>query len=265
MCLFNRFLVVRGVQSLKAQEIERGWNQYCRTKRIKARSLPTRGEGTYIKLYWEWIKTNHANAFRHWEHFFNAKSFARGMHVRGQMATYVDRCSKEADLANPGLNIEAILQVNKEILTFMTETFINTVPAKHLNIMILCLLRMAFPGPSRDDLGNDRLWIFSQTDTTGQKLRILKCPMGGSAVYVSETKKSKSMTAKKIQRERQRQIREGSETDFEEAKFENNKGGVCVWQEGKQGTTPASLEVRADHHGMCTVESRRAVDDNICV
>ena len=187
---------MRGVQSLKAQEIERGWNQYCRTKRIKARSLPTRGEGTYIKLYWEWIKTNHANAFRHWEHFFNAKSFARGMHVRGQMATYVDRCSKEADLANPGLNIEAILQVNKEILTFMTETFINTMPAKHLNIMILCLLRMAYPGPSSDDLGNDRLWIFNQTDTTGQKLRILKCPMGGSAVYVSEIKRSKSMTAK---------------------------------------------------------------------
>ena len=152
------------------------------------------------------------------------------MHVRGQMATYVDRCSKEADLANPGLNIEAILQVNKEILTFMTETFINTVPAKHLNIMILCLLRMAYPGPSSDDLGNDRLWIFNQTDTTGQKLRILKCPMGGSAVYVSETKKSKSMTAKKSKGKGKGKSGKAAKRTLKKQSSENKKGGV--WQEG---------------------------------
>ena len=87
------------------------------------------------------------------------------------MQTYEQRCAAEADFSHPGYNVENLLWINKEIFTSIVDGFKDTIPADHLNVLLLECLRFAYPGVVKcagapgaditdDDHGDEDLYTY---------------------------------------------------------------------------------------------------------
>ena len=123
------------------REIETGFKQHCKKSGLKSREFPTKGEGTYQKVYWKWIEANHKGVFKNFEQFKAVKTFTHQMDKIKVFSQYSESCCDKCDFTNPLLNINTLIQVNRDIVLSVYENFADTVPHEHLCIMILVVLR----------------------------------------------------------------------------------------------------------------------------
>ena len=98
------------------------------------------------------------------------------MMLRKLFSAYEERCSKEADFANPGFCMETVFYVSKDIFIAIAEGFSDTIPKAHIKRMLLEALRFVYPGSSSYDDGNDRKWNFQRKEKADNMIRVLKTP-----------------------------------------------------------------------------------------
>jgi hypothetical protein len=78
--------------------------------------------------------------------------------------------------------------VNKDLYTTIDEGYWDTIPKRHLDMIVLSALRLAYPGVSQsEDVEKDELHIFNSEEKT-KLIKLLLCPMSGSIRYVKEAK-----------------------------------------------------------------------------
>lgn len=180
-------------------EIEKGFAKYINFKGLKARTMPRKGNGAYIKVYWTWLQENHPGLFRNWTQFFEMKSFVRGLTRAGLLKHYQEEVADTCNFANPKLSNATLISTNKKLFTMVYENFVDTIPQQHLDFAMMCALRMAYPGmPKSDDELEDDVdpkWVFDKPETIAM-ISVLKCPMSGSAIYSAAKKKSHQKEAR---------------------------------------------------------------------
>ena len=70
--------------------VEAAWAKYCEEQNLSSRNCATRGELTYEKLYWKYVKTNFAGKYVDWEHYECTKSLVHGLRSLGMFDGFKD-------------------------------------------------------------------------------------------------------------------------------------------------------------------------------
>ena len=182
-------------------EIDRGFAKHMTDKKLSARKMPKKGEGTYIKVFWAWILRNQPGLFKNWQQFAEMKSFVHGMTKAGLLKRYQEALADSCNFASSRLNNGVLISANKKLFTTIYDVFLDTIPSVHLDFILMAALRMAYPsmGPTEEVGGQDvpedgddfvdPKWIFDSSESISM-VALLKCPMAGSTTYIAAKKKS---------------------------------------------------------------------------
>ena len=165
-----------------------GWSKHCEREHIRARKMPTNGPRTYAKLYWEWLTANHKGAFRSFAQFLEAKTFVTGMKRAELWHRHVQDLVKNCDFTHAGFDVSVAITASRDLFCTIRENFVDTIPEVHLKEIIMLALQMTYARQTKPGQ-DDPMWIFSSKASLAN-VRMLLCPMGGSAVYLRAHKHS---------------------------------------------------------------------------
>ncbi|CAK0835947.1 unnamed protein product, partial [Prorocentrum cordatum] len=212
--LHNQFHLGAGTSFLEkyvqSAEFEKEWVDYMKSNNMVARQMPTSGPNTYLKEYWRWITKFHKDEFTTWQMYKSAKTFMRNLAQRKIYTTWSERVSSECDFAHPALMTADAIFINMEVHDVVM-SFQDTIPRAHLDMMLMECLRFSYPVVNMDSSedfchetvacvfqNQEPVSAFQVRRTRGgieNKLKILKCPMGGGVAYLEALEASKKRSA----------------------------------------------------------------------
>eukprot|EP00969_Alexandrium_andersonii_P169267 7482566-Alexandrium_andersonii.AAC.1 len=164
----------------RSVEVEQSWKGFCLERKIKARNCPTSGPRSYEKQYWEYVESHFKGVYKNWHAYLNAKTFVHGMDKAGLLDSYKREMSSLVNFCHPKMSPELILCSNREMLVVIAESFADTIPKLHLDIVLTEGLKFCVPKVVNfAEPDEDPTWLFSE-GKRAENIKKLKCPMGGS-------------------------------------------------------------------------------------
>eukprot|EP00959_Pyramimonas_sp_CCMP1952_P043715 913646-Pyramimonas_sp.AAC.1 len=109
---------------------------------------------------------------------------------RKQFTIYKERAEQECDMGNPAISVEDVLLINYDLFTTINQ-FADAIPKNHLDAILQEALRFVYPGVADDD-DSDPMWLLKSKSAAEVAIKVLKCPMSGTALYLSSAKKNKA-------------------------------------------------------------------------
>ena len=141
---------------------------------------------------------NYPKRFKHGSSFTGAKTCYHAMRKDDLFQDYKELADKTCNYANPQLDAGVLIACNRDIYSAIRDNYRQTIPRTVLNVLLMTVLRFAFPGKgSKADPDHDQLWILNTQGKVAQAAKFFKCPVAGAGVYLKAAKPATPMKARR--------------------------------------------------------------------